>query len=250
MAKTNESGGGVWDQDITPAQVGAGAGSTLVRRTQSGSKENLVRDDWDEDEDDEDAEWEREGQGKNGRIGDREEHTVRNANGDNPRSDELTSPKSNTRGGDGDDGGQIWEEANKRTPMPELIVARASTSHSFPPPPPAALQPTLRILKRPSLNAAGGVPGSSSPPVSSSSSGMTLTPGGSGTVSPTPRGTLAEREAQYQEARNRIFGERDKDKPATGGVVVLRDPLGPESELEDGTCGPVKGFGERRRGKK
>ena len=153
--------------------------------------------------------------------------------------------------------------------MPELIVASASTSQSLAPLPPAALQPTLRILKRPSPNASAnnvnvGVASSatltsSSPgPTSGSSSGS-----GSGVTSPASRGTLAEREAQYQEARSRIFGEKEKlgcasghGSSGSGGVVIVRDPLGPASEPEvggqdkaDGPARPAKGFGERRRGK-
>lgn len=160
--------------------------------------------------------------------------------------------------------------------MPELIVAAASTSRSLPPPPPAALQPTLRILKRPSTTNTGiynNTGAGSSTPLGSSSPRPTSGPS-SGTTSPAPRGTLAEREAQYQEARSRIFG--DKDKPgnvnpgsgavsrtssSSGGVVIVREPLGPGSEPElesdvggqDKTHGlgrPAKGFGERRRGKK
>ncbi|KAH0831077.1 hypothetical protein J3R83DRAFT_13621 [Lanmaoa asiatica] len=156
--------------------------------------------------------------------------------------------------------------------MPALIVAPASTSQSFPPPPPAALQPTLRILKRPSPNTSAnnsGVVSSASP--SSPSPGPTLGSGSGGT-SPAPRGTLAEREALYQEARSRIFGEKEKSGGASGnaslgsisrtssssgGVVVMRDPLGPtcEPERELGVNRqdkahspdqPAKGFGERR----
>lgn len=157
--------------------------------------------------------------------------------------------------------------------MPELIVAPASTSQGFPPPPPAALQPTLRILKRPSPNASASADTvGASPLVSSSGPAPSPSPSSGGTFPAPPRGTLAEREAQYQEARSRIFGDRDKagvaspgsmsrTSSSSGGVVVVRDPLGPasESELDPGTGGqdkahssdrPVKGFGERRRGKK
>ncbi|KAF8416743.1 hypothetical protein L210DRAFT_149018 [Boletus edulis BED1] len=141
--------------------------------------------------------------------------------------------------------------------MPELIVASASTSQSSPPPPPAAFQPALRILKRPSTNANANNAGVvSSAPLTSSSPGPTSGSGsGSGVTSPAPRGTLAEREAQYQEARSRIFGE--KESRSSGGVVIVRDPLGPtsEPELEPGSKAqgpgrPAKGFGERQKGKK
>lgn len=155
--------------------------------------------------------------------------------------------------------------------MPELIVAPASTSRSFPPLPPAAFQQTLRILKRPSPNtSASNIGAVSSTSLASSSPGPTSGSGsgsGEGGTSPAPRGTLAEREAQYQEARSRIFGEKEKSGSTSGnvssggvGVVVVRDPLGPasEPELEPGMSGhdrvhggrPAKGFGERRREKK
>ena len=161
-------------------------------------------------------------------------------------------------------GRQTWHRSNKHAPMPELIVAPASTSQSALPPPPAAFQPTLRILKRPSPNI-GGTPVGTLSSASSPSSGPISTPG-SGATSPTPRGTLAEREAQYQEARSRIFGERERGlggassgsmsrtSSSLGGVHVVRDPLGPPptgsatgSEPEPDR--PAKGFGERRRGK-
>jgi len=149
--------------------------------------------------------------------------------------------------------------------MPELIVASASTSQSAAPLPPAALQPTLRILKRPSpasTNHTGVV--TSSGPLGSTSPGGTS--GSGGGTSPAPRGTFAEREAQYQEARSRIFGEKDQVESTSGQqarttshvVTVVRDPLGPASdpELEPGSGQdkvhgrPAKGFGERRRGNK
>ncbi|KAG8215973.1 hypothetical protein J3R82DRAFT_7956 [Butyriboletus roseoflavus] len=148
--------------------------------------------------------------------------------------------------------------------MPELVVAPASTSQSFPPPPLAALQPTLRILKRPSPNTSANSAGAaSSASLSSPSPGPTSGSGsGSGGTSPAPRGTLAEREAQYQEARSRIFGEKEKPgsmsgnassgsmsrtSSSSGGVVVVRDPLGPASEPELDLGQPAKGSGERWR---
>jgi hypothetical protein len=155
--------------------------------------------------------------------------------------------------------------------MPELIVSSASTSQSLAPPPPAALQQMLRILKRPSPDASANNVGiSSSTPLSPSSPGPTSGSGScSGATSPALRGTLAEREAQYQEARNRIFGEKEKlgctsghasagstsgARSSSGGVVIARDPLGPASESELGGQAlgpgqPAKGFGERRRRK-
>ncbi|KIK93023.1 hypothetical protein PAXRUDRAFT_829408 [Paxillus rubicundulus Ve08.2h10] len=154
------------------------------------------------------------------------------------------------------DNAKIWEAANNKTPMPELIISPASTGQTILPSPPAAFQPTLRILKRPSP--------SQSTSATSTSLSLAQT-----------RSTFAEREAQYQEARNRIFGERNAgrgiplgqeclvDERATLGgdmgkksasrsaVTVVRDPLGPsfESSIQD-KGQPAKGFGDRRsRGK-
>ena len=160
--------------------------------------------------------------------------------------------------------------SNKRAPMPELIVAPASTSQTFPPPPPAAFQPTLRILKRPSPNTSARVNHVGPSSVLSFSGPTPGSGSGSGGTSPAPRGTLAEREAQYQEARSRIFGEKEKLEGASpgsmsrtssssAGVVIVRDPFRPASASEPGMGEqdkvygpdrPARGFGERQRGKK
>lgn len=132
--------------------------------------------------------------------------------------------------------------------MPELIISPSSTGTCVVPPPPAAFQPTMRILKRPS-------------PSQSASNSTT-------SLSLQTRNTLAEREAQYQEARNRIFGttsERGSDdlesrprvrdgsgKGADAGSAVLRPPTGPsdaEKELGRTNDSPPKGFRDRRNGK-
>jgi hypothetical protein len=142
---------------------------------------------------------------------------------------------------------------NNKAPMPELIISPSSTGMSFVPPPPAAYQPTMRILKRPS------------PSQSASNSTASL-------ASQT-RNTLAEREAQYQEARNRIFGATNegcgddldsgrrvrspKDtggKGADAGFAVLRTPLGPSDAEQDASTSrtdgtPPKGFRERKNGR-
>ncbi|KAG1773597.1 hypothetical protein EV702DRAFT_1129251 [Suillus placidus] len=124
-----------------------------------------------------------------------------------------------------EDSAKVWEDANNKAPMPELIISPSSTGTCVVPPPPAAFQPTMRILKRPS-------------PSQSASNSTT-------SLSSQTRNTLAEREAQYQEARNRIFGttsERGSDdlesrcgvrngsgKGADAGSVAaaLRSPTGP-----------------------
>ncbi|KAH7882912.1 hypothetical protein F5I97DRAFT_1930531 [Phlebopus sp. FC_14] len=150
-----------------------------------------------------------------------------------------------------EDNTKVWDEANQKVPMPELIISPSShTGQRIVPPQPAAFQPTLRILKRPS------------PSPSASTSTTSLS-------SSQTRSTLAEREAQYQEARNRIFGDKREEyipSPAQEGdetllgnkghktlrraVGVVRDPLGPSDLTSQDKNGPSKGFSERRRGKK
>jgi hypothetical protein len=150
-----------------------------------------------------------------------------------------------------EDNAKVWEDANNKAPMPELIISPSSTGTSVIPPPPAAFQPTMRILKRPS-------------PSQSASNSTT-------SLSSQTRNTLAEREAQYQEARNRIFGttsERGSDdllsqrgvrngsgKGADAGSAVsavLRTPTGPSDADKDvgrTDDSPPKGFRDRRHGK-
>ncbi|KAI6014474.1 hypothetical protein BKA83DRAFT_4347546 [Pisolithus microcarpus] len=145
----------------------------------------------------------------------------------------------------------MWHEANVRTPMPEVVINPSSTGHSTIAPPAAALRPQLRILKRPS---------------------QSHSPSNSSSTLPT-KSTLAQREAQYLEARNRIFGventstsevttEQSSNPAATtdsqhniphqqSAVTVLRDPLGPPSQSISDQNGnrPERGFGVCRRGK-
>ncbi|KAJ7227587.1 hypothetical protein B0H12DRAFT_1240505 [Mycena haematopus] len=124
----------------------------------------------------------------------------------------------------GADNQQIWHNANTRAPMPHLIASPAAAA-----PPAAALQPAMRILKRPSATATSP----SLPPVG-------------------PGETLREREARYRAARDRIFGDgadRGSDKKGVG-VGVMRNPKGPAPAAEEGEAdGPPKGFGARRTGK-
>ncbi|KAG2073858.1 hypothetical protein BDR04DRAFT_249108 [Suillus decipiens] len=150
-----------------------------------------------------------------------------------------------------EDNAKVWEDANNKAPMPQLIISPSSTGTCVVPPPPAAFQPTMRILKRPS-------------PSQSASNSTT-------SLSSQTRNTLAEREAQYQEARNRIFGtasEHVSDDPSSrrgirngsgkgadaGSVAsaVLRTPTGPsDAEKEVGRTddSPPKGFRDRKNGK-
>ncbi|KAG1743713.1 uncharacterized protein EDB91DRAFT_223109 [Suillus paluster] len=147
-----------------------------------------------------------------------------------------------------EDSAKVWEDANNKAPMPELIISPSSTGTCVVPPPPSAFQPMMRILKRPS-------------PSQSASNSTT-------SLSSQSRNTLAEREAQYQEARNRIFGkmsERGGDdlesrrgvrdssgKGADAASAVLRTPIGPsDAEKEVGRTddSPPKGFRDRMNGK-
>lgn len=73
--------------------------------------------------------------------------------------------------------------------MPELLISSSTTASAAPPP--AAFQPALRILKRPTPSV----------PVPS-------------TVAPdSQQKSYAEREAQYQAARQRIFGVDSTSPP-------------------------------------
>ena len=80
--------------------------------------------------------------------------------------------------------------------MPELVIASTSTTPSAPVPV-QALQPSMRILKRPSAS-----PSPSSPPTADAAA---------------PK-SLAEREAQYRAARDRIFGTGGTSASAAAGA--------------------------------
>ena len=75
---------------------------------------------------------------------------------------------------------------NTKAPMPELVISSTSATSATAPVPVQALQPSLRILKRPSA------PTSPSP---------SATP-----AAEAQQNSLAEREADYRAARERIFG--------------------------------------------
>lgn len=107
--------------------------------------------------------------------------------------------------------------------MPELIISSSTTSVVSPPP--AAIQPTLRILKRPSSAA--------SPAKSSSPSVIEA------------KKTLAEREAEYQAARERIF--KESQISASNGTKIIREPRGPDNDHQatSSSEGQSKGFGKR-----
>lgn len=122
---------------------------------------------------------------------------------------------------------------NARAPMPELVISSSSTTSTVIPPPVSAFQTPMRILKRPSAS-------------TNSNTNSSASQGASGQ-------TLAEREARYQAARERIFGGDDgsgsnvtlsdngNGKSKRGGGIpgassqtqignVLRQPLGPEAD--------------------
>ncbi|KAJ8475187.1 hypothetical protein ONZ51_g6719 [Trametes cubensis] len=160
-----------------------------------------------------------------------------------------------------EDPNQVWKEANKRAPMPQVVIAGSSTSGTAAlSPPPAALQPVLRILKRPQASATASSSNSSSP-------------GHSAAGSPAPSAdgpkSYAEREARYQAARERIFGEggvgatssesgKDIANLARGGpnpgnipVQIAREPKGPPSTDATATgnkyqANDPRGFSSRR----
>ena len=125
--------------------------------------------------------------------------------------------------------------------MPELLISSSSTMSTAVPPPATAFQAPMRILKRPSSQNSS----------SNSSS------------SQTPAESLAQREARYQAARERIFGGDDgsginvsdsgngkfkhrelrKGSPSLPAVNVMRNPTGPSESSKDVEGGKVaKGF--------
>jgi len=138
------------------------------------------------------------------------------------------------------DNQKIWEDANTRAPMPQLLISSSSTTTPVATPPVTAFQGPMRILKRPSQN--------------SSSNSFS---------SQAPTETLAQREARYQAARERIFGGDDgsgsnvndsalkrggaqKGGPSLPTVNVIRNPIGPSESSKDTEGGQVsKGFESR-----
>jgi len=143
-----------------------------------------------------------------------------------------------------EDNQKIWEDANTRAPMPELIISSSGITPTAVPPSVTAFQTPMRILKRPS---------SHNTTANSSSS-------------QTPIETLAQKEARYQAARERIFGgddgsgsnvtengngtsKRDGDdqkrNPATPAVNVVRNPIGPSEIWKDEGGQVYKGFRRR-----
>jgi len=137
------------------------------------------------------------------------------------------------------DGEDVWRDANAKEPMPEIVLASSTAVASAVVPPSEALQAPMRILKRPTPQTR---------PSESSLSGAQS------------QKSLADREAEYQAARERIFAsssaakEKDKSRsaspktpaPQEPGVSVLRNPRGPTA----GNAGTARGFGGKRGGKR
>lgn len=119
--------------------------------------------------------------------------------------------------------------------MPELVISRPSTGPSVVSPPVTAIQAPLRILKRPSAS-------------STASASSSLTNASASSKS------FAEREAKYQAARERIFGDPQvepkdaapvsRSTPPPVATAVVRNPRGPSDDPEDGTI--PRGFGGKR----
>jgi len=112
-----------------------------------------------------------------------------------------------------EDNQKIWDDANKRAPMPQLVVTSGPVSSVVPPA--SAFQPPIRILKRsaaPTQNYAGD----ESP------------------ASAINAGTFAERSARYNAARERIFAGTTEGSVGSGDGVpgpvsaIIRNPKGPE----------------------
>ncbi|THH14731.1 hypothetical protein EW146_g5637 [Bondarzewia mesenterica] len=156
-----------------------------------------------------------------------------------------------------EDNEKLWENANTKAPMPELVISPSSTGAPPASLPQAALQTPIRILKR-----AGNATSNTSSSNSQSPSSQ--------------QQSFAEREARYQAARERIFavdGHQDQQKTSTeaakantgnghaarvgdseshGGVSIVRNPKGPALNAlsAEGSAGLSRGFAGRRRGRR
>ncbi|THV02183.1 hypothetical protein K435DRAFT_852999 [Dendrothele bispora CBS 962.96] len=135
----------------------------------------------------------------------KEVETVRDDWEDDDDEPEVASEEVNRK---------IWEEADRKAPAPMPLVSSASTA-----PPPGAFQPTMKILKRPQTNSnPSSAPGTPSPVGGLSASVSTE--------------SLQEREARYQAARNRIFGENPgSDQSNTSSTISL--PLSSSTSREE-----------------
>lgn len=91
--------------------------------------------------------------------------------------------------------------------MPELVISASTATSLAALPPPAAFQPSLRILKRPSAS-----------PSPSSSAAVD-----------SQQKSFAEREAQYQAARDRIFGGTPPSDASNTGRPIVKSRTPPSS---------------------
>ncbi|KAI3614239.1 hypothetical protein WG66_000286 [Moniliophthora roreri] len=119
---------------------------------------------------------------------------------------------------------RLLGSSNSKVPAPMPVLNISSSSSVTSAPPPAVFQPMLKILKRPTSN---------------------QTNIDSRTPSPASAESLRDREARYQAARNRIFGNESASsstETATTTPRILRDPYGPDAtDTNDAT-----GFAKRR----
>jgi len=145
-----------------------------------------------------------------------------------------------------EDNQTIWDNANKQVPMPQLVMTSPRTGSISPSvvPPASAFQSPIRILKRSTTSTqkdADATDGSGSPASPSISAG-----------------TLAERSARYNAARERIFaadttgastGTDSTGEGVSGGAVsaIIRNPKGPEPAQGSNGQGREgsQGFGTR-----
>ncbi|KAL5514760.1 hypothetical protein ACEPAG_2076 [Sanghuangporus baumii] len=163
----NDNDGSNGDPDPWSYSKNTNRRSSRTRNMRAPTTAKHVPDAWDDDEGDE---------------GEEEEKEV-----------EMSRPRVDNR--------TLWNDANTRQPMPEVILRTSSTSASAAPPPEVLQQP-MRILKRPSA--------------SSSATSVNNTGSASGVT------TLRDREAAYEAARARIFGG-GKDGESGDGDAELRE---------------------------
>lgn len=104
--------------------------------------------------------------------------------------------------------------------MPQVVIASSSTSSSTVPPPAAAFQPSIRILKRPSA----------------SSNCQPVTP----PAADAQQKSFVQREADYQLARERIFGGSTTRAETTATLVAKRDTIGSEALRDTPGCQPSR----------
>lgn len=136
----------------------------------------------------------------------------------------------------------IFSCRNTRAPMPDVVL----TSNSSNAPPPAALAGPMKILKRPTA---------------------ATSPASSGLSNSSDASSLAQREARYKMARDRIFGSPNSSIPGTpsegsqsdlastnppgrnsnNSTNIARNPRGPSSSGDTDVKSVSKGFINRQK---